>query len=157
MEWMIVLSLLLFGLILIVAEIIFVPGTTIVGVIGFGSLISGVGLSFQYFGREVGWITVGGAAVCTCLVLYLSFKTNVWKRFALKSSMDSKVNEGEMEGLIIGQEGITLSALRPIGKAEFNGKTYQVKTLGGYLSTSAQIRIVQIMSHQIFVEPTIQK
>jgi membrane-bound ClpP family serine protease len=153
-EWITVISLIIFGLSLIVAEIIFVPGTTLVGVLGFIFLIIGVGLSFSYFGREAGWITVGGAAISSGIVLYFSFKANVWGRFALKSSSRSKVNEGELTGLAPGQEGIALSALRPVGKAEVGSKTYEVKTMGGYVPSGTKIRIIQILSNQIIVEPT---
>jgi membrane-bound ClpP family serine protease len=154
LEWITVISLILFGLALLVAEIIFVPGTTLVGVLGFVFLIIGIGLSFHYFGSNVGWITAGGAAVASGLVLYFSFKANVWGRFALKSSNQGKVNEGELEGLAPGQEGVALSALRPVGKAEVAGRTYEVKTLGGYVTTGTKIRIIQILSNQIIVEPT---
>jgi len=153
-EWITVISLILFGEVLIVAEIIFVPGTTLVGVLGFIFLIVGIGLGFHYFGSQIGWITTGGAVAASGLVLYYSFKANVWGRFALKSSILSKVNEGELEGLVPGQEGIALSALRPVGKAEVGGRTFEVKTLGGYVTTGTKIRIIQILSNQIIVEPT---
>ncbi len=153
MEWLIVVSLIVFGLILLVAEIIFVPGTTVVGVFGFAFMIVGIGLSFRYFGTTGGWSTFGGAAVLSAVVIFYSFKANVWERFALKASNKSKVNEDELNVLSLGQEGVTLSALRPIGKAEVAGKTYEAKTMGGYLNTGTRIRIIQILSNQILVEP----
>ena len=78
-EWITVISLILLGLALIVVEIIFVPGTTVVGVLGFIFLIVGVGLSFHYFGGNVGWITVAGAGVASGFVLYFSFGSNLWQ------------------------------------------------------------------------------
>lgn len=153
-EWITVIALILFGEMLIVAEIIFVPGTTLVGVLGFVFLIIGIGLSFHYFGNQIGWISSGGAVVASGLVFYYSLKSNVWGRFALKSSIRSKVNEGELDGLAPGQEGIALSALRPVGKAEVGGRTVEVKTLGGYVTTGTKIKIIQILSNQIIVEPT---
>lgn len=153
MEWATVITLIVFGLMLIIVEIIFVPGTTLVGVAGFVLLAIGVGLSFNYFGSEMGWITLGGSAVVTGLMLYYSFRTNVWSRFALKSSMDSKVNEGELDQFQVGQEGVAISALRPIGKADIGSKSIEVKTLGGYLDSGTKVRIIKIVSNQIIVEP----
>ena len=49
MEWITVLALIIFGLCLVVVEIIFVPGTTLVGVMGFLFLVAGVYLGFEYF------------------------------------------------------------------------------------------------------------
>ncbi len=152
-EWLIVLSLIAFGLSLIVAEIVFVPGTTLVGIVGFAFLVFGVSLSFRYFGTTTGWVTTGGTTVAFFVVFYLCFKSNVWSRFSLNSKIDSKVNEGETTGLAVGVEGVTLSSLRPIGKAELNNKVYEVKTFGNYLDTGKKIRIVEILSNQIVVEP----
>lgn len=152
-EWITVISLIVFGLSLVVVEIIFIPGTTVVGIVGIIFLISGIGLGFNYFGSEIGWITLGITSVASGILFYYSFKTNVWARFSLKSSINSKVNEGELAGIEVGQEGSTLSALRPIGKAEFGVKTYEVRTLGKYLESGTKIRIIKIVSNQIIVEP----
>lgn len=152
-EWLTVISLIFFGLALIVVEIIFVPGTTLVGVLGFVFMLVGVGLSFNYFGAEAGWITVGCTAVAAGVLLYYSFSSNVWGRFSLKSSSNARVNEGELDQLQVGVEGKTVSALRPVGKAELNNKTFEVKTLGEYLEAGKRIRIIKILSNQIIVEP----
>jgi membrane-bound ClpP family serine protease len=71
----------------------------------------------------------------------------------LKTSIDSKVNEGMMTPLTVGEEGTTISTLRPIGKAEFQNRQFEVKTTGDYLENGMRIRITQIQSHQITVEP----
>jgi membrane-bound ClpP family serine protease len=152
MEWTVVISLVVIGLFLLLVEILFVPGTTLVGLIGFILLGIGVGLSFKYFGQETGWVTLGSTSVIAGLTLYVSFKSNLWSRFALKSAITSKVNEDPI-GLSIGEEGIALSALRPIGKAEIGRRTFEVKTLGAYVETGTRIRIIQINSNQIIVEP----
>jgi membrane-bound ClpP family serine protease len=151
-EWVTVISLIVFGLALVVAEIIFVPGTTVVGIIGFIFLIAGVAFAFNYFGSETGWIMVGATAVISGLVFYFSFKTNVWGKFSLKSSIDSKVNEGILNSLTVGLEGKTTSALRPIGKALLGEKEYEVRTAGDYLDSGSAVRIVRINSNQIIVE-----
>jgi membrane-bound ClpP family serine protease len=152
MEWTIVISLVAIGLVLLLIEILFVPGTTLVGILGFIVLGIGVGLSFKYFGTEVGWITLGSTAVAAGLTLYISFKSNLWSRFALNSSNTGKVNEDPV-GLSVGDEGVTLSALRPIGKAEIGRKTFEVKTLGSYVEAGQRVRIIQLNLNQIFVEP----
>jgi membrane-bound ClpP family serine protease len=152
-EWITVISLILFGLFLIIAEIIFVPGTTLVGILGFIFLLLGVGLSFNYFGSETGWTTVGVSAVASGLILYYSFKANIWGRFSLKSSIQSKVNEGDLDLLTVGTEGIAVSALRPVGKATLGEKMYEVKTLGEYLDSGSRVRVIKIIMNQIIVEP----
>jgi len=152
-EWITVISLILFGLFLIIAEVIFVPGTTLVGILGFIFLVVGVSLSFRYFGGETGWTTIGVTAVASGLILYFSFKANVWGRFSLKSSIKSKFNEGELDSLTVGTEGLTVSALRPVGKANLGEKLYEVKTTGEYLDSGSRVRVIKIVMNQIIVEP----
>ena len=153
MEWFTVISLIFVGIVLVVVEIIFIPGTTIVGFIGFGITIAGIVLSFNYFGRPVGWITLASTGVVTCVVMVWAMRSKAWERFSLKSTIQSKVNEGALEGLKEGEEGVAVSALRPSGKAEIAGKLYEVNTLGGFVDSGAKVRIVQISSNHIVVEP----
>ena len=153
MEWITVISLILIGIALIVVEIIFVPGTTFVGIVGFCMVLGGIIVSFSFFGRSTGWVVLGGAAVATGAVVYLSLRTNAWERFSLKSSINSKVNEGSLDTIKSGEEGITVSALRPSGKADIQGKLYEVTTLGHFVSSGTKIKIVRISSNQIIVEP----
>ncbi len=153
MEWATIITLIFFGLALVIVEIIFVPGTTLVGLAGFVLMVLGVWFAFSNFGREAGWITLAGTTVASGLLLYFSFKANVWGRFALKSVIDSKVNESVPRPFETGQEGVATSALRPIGKAEVNNHTVEVTTWGGYLEPGTRIRIVKVLPNQIIVEP----
>jgi membrane-bound ClpP family serine protease len=153
MEWITVASLIGIGLILIIIEVIFIPGTTFVGIAGFIFLIVGVAFSFNYFGREVGWLVFGGSAVLSGGLFYLAFRTNAWSRFALKLTMDSKVNEGDLDTFMVGQEGVTKSTLRPVGKAEINNKIVEVTTLGDYADSGTKVRIIKVLTNQIIVEP----
>ena len=151
-EWSIVISLVLFGLFLVIVEVIFIPGTTFVGIAGFVSMIIGVILSFRYFGAETGWLTLGASTAASGALLYVAFRTNVWKRFALKSSIGGRVNEIETMKFPLGMEGTALSALRPIGNGEFDGNTVEVRTGGEYVEAGSKIRIIKSVPNQIIVE-----
>ena len=153
MEWVIIVSLLIVGLALLIIEILFVPGTTLGGILGVASLVFGGVLGFQYFGNTIGWVI----SICTTLVsgvvIYLSFTSTLWKRFALTDVLKSKVNENRKIELKEGLEGITTSNLRPIGNAEFIGQIVEVKTVGEYLPAGIKIKIKKIIENQIVVEP----
>ncbi|HZY80676.1 MAG TPA: NfeD family protein [Cyclobacteriaceae bacterium] len=151
-EWTIVICFVLFGLLLVIVEVIFIPGTTVVGIAGFISMIVGIILSFKYFGGETGWLTLGGATAASGVLLYVALRTNVWRRFAINSSIDSKVNEVEALKFAVGMEGVALSALRPIGKGEFGGNVGEVRTMGEYVEAGSRIRIVRVSTNQIIVE-----
>lgn len=151
--WIIIVALLLIGLTLILVELVFIPGTTVVGLLGLIFAIVGVGVSYQHFGNTVGLYVLIGMSAVTLGGLFYSFRSGAWSRFSLKSAIDSRVNEGLLSALHIGDEGITLSSLRPMGKAEFHEKAFEVRTSGGYVNSGERVRITRIQSHQIVVEP----
>ena len=152
MEWTIVVSLIVLGLALLVVEILFVPGTTLVGLLGFILLIAGTGMSFRYFGQQTGWSTVAVTGILAFVALYLSFKSNLWMRFSLKSVSEGVATPGVEGKVEVGQEGKAISALRPIGKAELQGEVYEVKTNGSYADAGAAVKVVQVSGSQIIVE-----
>jgi membrane-bound ClpP family serine protease len=152
-EWLAVILLIFFGLGFIIAEIIFVPGTTLLGLFGLIFTIIGIIISYISFGAGVGTIVLVVAGTIGVGALVYSLKSGVWEKFALKGSINSKVNEGEKEVLQVGEEGITISSLRPVGKGEFKDKIYEVTTLGNFLTTDTKIRIVSIKNNKIIVEP----
>lgn len=153
--WLAVAVLIVAGLALLIVEVIFIPGTTVVGALGLIFIIGGLIFSYNEFGTEVANYILLATVLAGSGVLYISFRKGAWKKFSLKGSIDSKVNEGSMAGLTVGTEGATVSALRPMGTAEFMGKIFEVKTNGDYLAPGCRVKIVQIKANDILVEPSI--
>jgi membrane-bound ClpP family serine protease len=153
--WIIIISLLAIGLSLIIVELVFIPGTTVVGLLGLIFTIVGIVVSYRHFGNDVGFYILIGTGVTTLAALFFSFRSGAWNRFSLKSSIDSKVNEGMLKVLNVGDEGTTRSALRPRGTAEFATQNYEVRTTGSFVDSGTRVKIIQIQDNQIIVEPLI--
>lgn len=153
LDWLIIIALIIFGLGLIIVEVIFVPGTTFVGI--FGLILAGCGifLSFQSFGTAIGTGVLIATSLIAVIAVVYSFKTGAWKRFALKSSIKSKFNEEYKHNLWVGDIGIAISTLKPMGKAEFDNKMYEVRTKGNYVDSDTKIKIIKIQENIIIVEP----
>jgi membrane-bound ClpP family serine protease len=151
-EWAIVVGLISLGLVLVVVEILFVPGTTVVGVAGIIFTLAGVGMSYHYYGSTVGTLTFVGSAVAGAGLFIWSLKAKSWRRFSLHSSIDSKVNEGSLLEVKEGMTGKAVSALRPMGKAEIGSRVYEVRTLGAFVETGTSVKVVKVESNSIFVE-----
>ncbi len=141
------------GLALIILELIFVPGTTVVGLLGVVFSIVGVVVSYSHFGNETGFYVLLVSLAISLVAFFYSFRSGAWTKFSLKSSIDSKVNEGMMASVHVGDIGMTVSTLRPMGKAEFGSQTFEVKTSGNYIERGEKVKITHIESHQIVVEP----
>lgn len=150
----ILIALLIFsGISLIIVEIIFVPGTTIVGVLGFAMAGYGIYHSYELFGADTGHIVFASTAVITSVTIFYSFKSNAWKRFAHTDINEGVVNQDLNEDLRVDQEGRTVSSLKPVGKAEFEDKEYEVSSLGDFVEENTPIKIIKILSNKIIIEP----
>lgn len=152
MIWIAIISLIIIGLALIVIELIFIPGTTIVGIIGLVCVIAGLIMSFNNYGSSVGWLTTGGTAIFASGVFIYSFRSGAWRRFALKQSIDSKVNQATPINVQVGDEGIAISTLRPIGKGEINGQVLEVQSFGELVPAESKVRVAKIEKRKVFVE-----
>lgn len=151
--WTTVIFLVISGFVLLIVEILFVPGTTVVGILGLLATVLGIYLSFDYFGSEVGWWFTLGSTLFFVLAIYYSFRNKTWEKLALKDTNDGKVNEGLTDSLSVGDKGVAISTLKPIGKAELNNKEYEVRTYGDYVDSGTSIQIIKIDKNNIIVEP----
>lgn len=151
-DWISIVLLIVCGIAFIIIELIFVPGTTVLGILGVLALVGGVFMSFTNYGQEIGvWILVG-TLVFTITALVYSLRAGTWQKFALKSTMTSKVNENEKSDLRVGMEGISISDLRPMGTAEFFDKLYEVQTNGNYLEAGTELEIINLSDNKITVK-----
>jgi membrane-bound ClpP family serine protease len=152
MTWFILLTLLVIGLVLVLTEIIFVPGTTLVGLLGVVFTVLGVVYAFMNFGQETGWLVLGIAMIANFLILMLGLRSGIWKKFALKEAIVSRSFDDRLLGLEVGQKGRTVSDLKPYGKAEFGDKIYEVKSESGFISPNTPIYISKLENNRIIIK-----
>ncbi|HEY4652042.1 MAG TPA: NfeD family protein [Pontibacter sp.] len=152
LEWVTVILLIIIGLVLIIIELVFIPGTTLIGILGF--VLAGAGIWFGYatLGTPIGHVILGLSVLISGLAFFYSFRGDSWSRFALKDSIDSRVNEEYQHNLEVGQMGLAASALRPQGTALFNDHRHEVQTKGEFISPNTTIRIIKLSQHKIIVE-----
>ncbi len=146
-----IIVLILIGLILLIIEILFVPGM----VLGFVSVIlMMVGIIFSYkdFGTTTGTIVLISTAVATAASVYWAFKSNIWRKMGVQSSIDGKANVIEEGAVKVGDTGKTISRLNPMGKALINKLQLEVQALDGFIDQDQEITIVKTQQNKIFVK-----
>jgi membrane-bound ClpP family serine protease len=153
MFWLVVVTLILIGLAFLLLEILVIPGTGVAGIVGFILLGIGVWQAYSYYGSVTGHWVLGGTIVGTVVVLAYSLRAKTWRRIALKSEIDSRVNVIDEENLKPGDEGKSISRLVPGGKAMINNEFYEVRTMGEFIDEGVEIVIEKIEDHKIFVKP----
>jgi membrane-bound ClpP family serine protease len=152
MDWLTVLLLLLFGLLFLVVEVLFIPGTTLVGLIGFGLLVVGVWLGYRDLGTTAGHYSLLFSVAAAGIMLYIGLRPKNLHRFALTNVNDSRVRDIRRPDVQPGTTGRTLSALRPAGTVLFGEDRREAATRGEFLDAGTPVRVLRIEQNRIIVE-----
>lgn len=153
MSWVVIASLITIGLIFLILEILVVPGTTVVGIVGF--ILMGIGLWQTYivYGTPIGHYVLGGSVLLTLGALGLSLRSKTWNRAMLHTEIDSKANVYDLAKINVGDSGKTVSRLVPMGKAMINNEFYEVRSSGEFVDQETEIIVTKIEFNKIFVKP----
>ncbi|WP_439482894.1 NfeD family protein [Cyclobacterium plantarum] len=153
MDWLILFSLIVFGALLVLMEVIFVPGTTVVG--AFGLIFTGMGIYYAFlnFSANVAYTVTTLTILLNIGFLVYGFKSGVWDRFALKQTIINRTFDDRLVGLEIGQKGKTISDFKPFGKIEIEDKIYEAKSEGGFISSGTLVTISKIANNKIIIKP----
>ena len=152
MTVLVLCSLLIIGLILLLAEILFIPGTTIVGAFGLFVSFGGIVYTFMSYDVQIAWWITGIAAVLNIAVIIYGFNAGVWNRFSLKSSIKGGAFDGRTDGFYVGMKGKTSSDLKPFGKGVFEDQIVEIKSEGEFISVASDVTIIKIENNKIIVK-----
>lgn len=147
---------LIVGLGLMIAEM-FTPGMGVPGLLGFVALAAAVVLRADSLASAL--ITLALILVILGIAgffVYRSFQKGALSRSSiiLKESIDKKstsLSDAGAEALI-GLEGECLTALRPSGNADFDGRKLDVVSDGAFIEKGSRVRIVQVEGLRILVK-----
>ena len=160
------------GLILIALEIFVVPGFGITGISGITltfsglvlSLIKNVNFSFDEVKGNDLLIALGTVFIGTIagigLAIYLSQKlfTSETGRFSHMSLKEVMSLENGYLGidpellLLKGKSGVAITTLRPSGKIDIDGQTYDAMAVSGMIDKGTNIVVVRVEAAQLYVE-----
>ncbi len=144
----IVLMGLAIGLILL--EIFLLPGITLAGVGGL--LFAAGGLIFAYsIGATVGHLTLIISLLLFVVIFVWLLRSQSFNRVALHTDVDSRLESSRDLGIKPGDEGVTLSRLAPIGKANIQGKIVEAKAQDELIDESQAIVVVRVDSYNVVV------
>lgn len=152
MDWLTVALLLLFGLLFLIVEVLFIPGTTLVGLVGFALLVAGVWLGYRDLGTTLGHFALLFSAVAAGVMLYIGLRPKNLHKFALTNVNDSQVRDVRRADVQPGSLGRALSALRPAGTVLFGEDRREATTRGEFLDAGTAVRVLRIEQNRIIVE-----
>lgn len=156
MEMFYIVLLVFFGLLFLMAELVLLPGVSIGAVLALVCYGSSVYLAFRDFGPVTGTVVI--LVILVILVLsviatVVSLRAKTWQRFSLKQEIrSSSMPVIPAEELQVGDRGVTLSRLSPMGKVEIGGRTYEAKSQGAYVDQQRDVEVVGFENFSVIVK-----
>ncbi|WP_087971690.1 NfeD family protein [Oceanobacillus rekensis] len=143
------------GLLLIIIDGKIVNDGTL-ATLGLASMLTAVALAAPDFTSglyAVLGVLLGSGA--SFLFLKVFKKREMWTKLALKDQLTKEAGYNSMNmdyELLVGQEGITLNDLRPVGTIKIKNKDYSAVSDGQWLEKGSKVKVVQVDGTKILVE-----
>ena len=150
MSMIFLVAMILIGVLLLVLEILMLPGL-LAGIAGVALIMLSLGWVYVDHGTFVGNITFASTLVITFVAVYGSLKSKAWTRFGLKDTLDGRVNEITASQVQVGDRGVCVSALRPSGTIEVNGHRIEAATQGLILNAGTTIEVMEVLPGKVMV------
>lgn len=152
MEYVITALIVLVATLLLVVEVMLIPGFGFTGILGVAAMIGAIAYSFFVIGSLAGWITLlVTIAICVALFVWALYGKSLDK-VALKKKIESTVKEDELTRFSVGDKGVSRTRLALIGEAEINGLIVEVKSESGLIDEGRPVEIVRISGDTVFVK-----
>ncbi|MDL2239719.1 hypothetical protein LJC25_03925 [Bacteroidales bacterium OttesenSCG-928-K03] len=145
-----IILMIIVGVILLLLEVFVLPGF-IAGIIGFALIGVGVWQAFV-LSTGTGFLVLVCTLVASILIIFIAMKSKTWNKVALHDEIDGKTNVIDIDKIQIGDKGIAVSRLAPMGKAFINEQYYEVSTLGEFVDHQQQIEVIRIDGNKIIVK-----
>lgn len=147
-----IITLIVLGLLLIIAELTVIPGFGITGILGLASFIGAIVMAFTQFGNTAGFIVLFAGLVLCGILLFFVLRSKTWRKITLHQNIDEKALPSPQEkGIALGMEGVSLTRLNPAGNGRFGDVTIEVRSYQGLIQAKTPIKVVYIEGLSIFV------
>lgn len=138
------------AIILLIAEVFFIPGITLAGIAGV--LCAGGGIWYAYsLDMTIGHITVLSSIIGFVAVFWFFVRSRSFKIMELNADISSKVTSNLEQGISVGEKGVTVSRLASVGKARFNRTIVEVKAENGWIDENTPVLVTRIEDNYIWV------
>lgn len=149
-----IISLAILGILLIVAEIILIPGIFIAGTLGLLSMAASCYFTFDSYGQTAGIIAVAANVLLAIACTVLSLRSRTWKKLSLQTEIDSRTDTAPGDkGIREGMEGTSITRLNPMGKVLFGNTAAECTARNGIIDPGRKVSVILIEDNKIYVKP----
>ena len=147
-----IVLLIVLGLLFLVAELVLLPGVSIGAILALVCYGSSIYLAFRDYGTVAGVVVILAILLLSLVATIISLRAKTWQRFSLKQRVDSSSMPSPDQELQVGDRGMTLSRLSPMGTVEVGGKVYEAKSLTAYVDPRREVEVVGFENFSVIVK-----
>lgn len=138
---------------LLLMEIFLLPGITVAGIGGVFFAVGGIAYAYLHVGATAGTVSLIASALVFCLLFVWLVRSRALDKIALKTDTDGTLITPAQQGIQVGDEGITLSRLNPVGKIKVGGIVTEGKSTGDFIPEETPVVIIRVEMNTLVVKP----
>lgn len=146
-----IILLLVLGALFLLAELVLLPGVTIGTILSLLCYAGAIYLAFTTFGTTIGVVVIGVVVLLSLVTTIFSLRAKTWQRFSLKQNIDSVSNESPELEVKVGDRGVAISRIAPMGKVEIGGKRYEAKSADVLIDQREEVEVIGFENNSIVV------
>ena len=152
MDILIVVVLLVLAIVFLLIELFLIPGLSIAGISSIVLAAISVWYAYSHVGAVAGNITLVGAFVFSVVAIWVFIKSRALEKMSLKTNVTGTVDKINEEKIRVGDKGMSVSRLAPMGKVKVNGVVVEAKTSDEFIDQGTQIVVVEVYQTNVLVE-----
>ncbi len=141
------------GVALLLTELFLLPGFSIAGITSILCLVGSTVFAYLKLGALAGHITLVAAILLCVIAIWVFLKKRTLYKMALKTDITSKVDLLQSTHIKVGDTGICISRLAPIGKVRIGEIEIEAKSQDGFIDDATPIEIIALDGNKVIVRP----
>ncbi|MGL4292832.1 MAG: NfeD family protein [Bacteroidales bacterium] len=154
LDIIIILVLALFGIGLVILEVFLIPGFGFAGLAGIAFMGGSVWYAYEQAGPLWGNIILLFCILTLIFSIYKFIKSKMLNKMSLHKEIDSTAPNEIDRNIQVGDAGITISILNPMGSVLINNEKTEAKSEEGFIDVNQPVRVVRREATKIIVRKT---
>lgn len=152
MDIFLVVLFMFLGIVFLLLELFIIPGVSIGGIAGIAFVVASIWYAFATLSATAGFATLACGVLAMGVAIWIFVRSRTLDRMSLNTEVSGTVDAPKDTQVSVGQRGVTVSRLAPIGTARFDDKTLEVKSIDGLIDPNTEIEVAAASGETISVK-----
>jgi len=148
-----IIILILVAMLLLAVELILLPGITVAAIAAIAACGYAIYKAFILYGTTGGLIVIGSIILLSIVTIAICLRAKTWRRLALNKNIDGVSQElPQDKNVKIGDRGIAITRLAPMGKVLIANETFEAKSIDKYIDQKKEVEVIGFENFNIIVK-----